>query len=85
MSLVVDEMLVPALGLSPPNRAFPILTHVRGFVNHLAYGAAVALTAETIYRLTGTTPGTRRADVRELAGGSQPSDGGSDNPFRLRP
>ncbi len=60
MSLVVDEALVPALGLSPPNRAFPAVTHVRGFVNHLAYGAAAALTAETVYRLTGTTPGPRR-------------------------
>ena len=46
MSLVVDETLVPALGLSPPNRAFPAVTHLRGFLNHLAYGAAVALTAE---------------------------------------
>ena len=56
MSLVVDEALVPALGLSPPNRAFPAVTHVRGFLNHLAYGAAAALTAEAVYRLTGTTP-----------------------------
>ena len=54
MSLVVDEALVPALGLSPPNRAFPAATHVRGLLNHLAYGAAVALTAEAAYRLTGS-------------------------------
>ena len=60
MSLVVDETLVPALGLSPPNRAFPAVTYVRGFLNHLAYGAVVALTAEAAYRLTGTTPGPRR-------------------------
>ena len=59
MSLVMDEMLVPALGLSPPNRAFPAATHLRGFLNHLAYGAAAALTAELVYRLTGTTPGLR--------------------------
>ena len=64
MSLIMDEMLVPALGFSPPNRAFPAVTHLRGFLNHLAYGAAVALTAETIYRLTGTTPGPRRDDTR---------------------
>jgi hypothetical protein len=48
------------LGLSPPNRAFPAVTHLRGFLNHLAYGAVVALTAEAAYRLTGTTPGPRR-------------------------
>ena len=64
MSLVMDEVLVPALGLSPPNRAFPAVTHVRGFLNHLAYGAVVALTAETVYRLTGTTPGPRSGGTR---------------------
>ena len=46
--------------MSPSNRAFPAITHFRGFLNHLAYGAAAALTAETVYRLTGTTPGPRR-------------------------
>ena len=61
MSLVVDEALTPALGFSAPDRAFPAITHVRGFLAHLAYGAAAALTAETIYRLTGTTPGPGRA------------------------
>ena len=64
MSLIVDEMLVPALGFSPPNRAFPAITHVRGFLNHLAYGAAAALTTEAAYRLTGTTPGSRRGGTR---------------------
>ena len=69
MSLVVDETLVPALGLSPPNRAFPAVTHLRGFLNHLAYGAAVALTAEAAYRLTGTTPDhAGAAPVQEPAG-----------------
>ncbi len=60
MSLVVDEAAVPALGIGPPNRAFPAITHVRGFLNHLAYGAAAALTAEAAYRLTGTTPPSPR-------------------------
>ena len=59
MSLVMDVALVPALGLSPPNRAFPAVTHVRGFLNHLAYGAATALTAEAVYRLTETMPALR--------------------------
>lgn len=56
MSLILDEGVVPALGLSAPNRAYPLLTHVRGFVAHLVFGAAAALAAETIYRLTGTPP-----------------------------
>ena len=61
MSLVMDEVLVPLLGCSPPNRAFPVATHIRGFLNHLVYGAAAALTAETIYRLTETTPKPHQA------------------------
>ena len=61
MSVIMDELLVPACGFCAPNQAFPIMTHVRGFLNHLVFGAAVALTAETLYRLTATTPGYRRA------------------------
>ena len=60
MSLLVDEALTPALGFSAPNRAFPAITHVRGFLVHLVYGAAAALTAETIYRLTRTVPRSGR-------------------------
>lgn len=56
LSLVLDEALVPALGFSAPNREFPAATHLRGFVNHLVYGAAVALAAEALYRATGTAP-----------------------------
>src|SRR5918993_1923991 len=56
LSLVVDEGLAPALGLTAPNRAYPAATHVRGFLAHLAWGAAAALAAEAIYRLTGTAP-----------------------------
>ena len=52
----MDELVVPTLGFCPPNRAFPAATHIRGFLNHLAYGAVVTLTAEAVYRLTGTTP-----------------------------
>jgi uncharacterized membrane protein YagU involved in acid resistance len=57
LSLVVDEGLTPALGFSAPNRAYPVATHVRGFLAHLVWGAAAALAAEAIYRLTGTAPG----------------------------
>jgi uncharacterized membrane protein YagU involved in acid resistance len=56
LSLIVDEGLTPALGFSPPNRDYPALTHVRGFLNHLAYGAAVAVAAEALYRLADAGP-----------------------------
>jgi hypothetical protein len=46
--IVVDEGLTPALGLSAPDRAYPLSTHLRGFLGHLAYGAAVAATAEVL-------------------------------------
>ena len=46
----------PALGLSAPNRDYPVATHVRGFLAHLVWGAAAALAAEAIYHLTGTAP-----------------------------
>jgi hypothetical protein len=51
MSLVMDETLVPALGLSPPNRAFPAVTHSRASEPPGLRGGA-ALTAEAVYRLT---------------------------------
>ena len=60
LSLIVDEGLAPALGLSAPNRDCPPGTHVRGFVAHLVWGAAAALATETLYRLTGTAPGPVR-------------------------
>jgi uncharacterized membrane protein YagU involved in acid resistance len=56
LSLVVDEGLTPALGLSAPNRDYPAATHVRGFLAHLVWGGAAALAAEAAYRLTGTAP-----------------------------
>lgn len=46
MSIVADELMTPALGFSAPNRAYPLVTHVRGFVAHLAFGLAVAATIE---------------------------------------
>ncbi len=46
--IVVDEGLTPALGLSAPDSAYPVSTHLRGFLGHLAYGAAAAATAEIL-------------------------------------
>ncbi len=48
MSLIVDETLTPVLGFSAPNRAYPLVTHVRGVVAHLAFGLGVAMSAEAI-------------------------------------
>lgn len=46
MSLMLDEALVPQLGLSAPNRAYPVATHLRGVAAHLVYGAALAIAVE---------------------------------------
>jgi hypothetical protein len=47
---VVDELLVPALRLSPGPRAFSWKVHARGAVSHLAYGIAAEATARTLAR-----------------------------------
>ena len=46
--VIVDEGLTPALGLSAPDRAYPVSTHLRGFLGHLVYGATAAATAEIL-------------------------------------
>jgi len=46
MWLLVDEGLTPFLGFSAPNSAYPLATHVRGFVAHLAWGLGTAVVAE---------------------------------------
>lgn len=43
-----DEGLVPALGFSAPNRAYPLSTHLRGLVGHLAYGLTIMSVVEAI-------------------------------------
>ncbi len=60
LSLIVDEGLTPALEFSAPNRDYPALTHIRGFLNYLAYGAAVAVSAEALYWLTDAGPDPKR-------------------------
>lgn len=37
--LMMDELMVPALGLTPGPTAFPWQTHARGLAGHLAFGA----------------------------------------------
>lgn len=48
-SLVVDEGLTPLLGLAPSPTRFPWQTHVRGFIGHLVYGAAVEATIRLLH------------------------------------
>ena len=43
-----DEGLVPALGFSAPNREYPLSTHMRGFLGHLAYGLTIMAVVEAI-------------------------------------
>ena len=41
VSLVADEMAMSALGFTPPAAQVPASTHLRGFVSHLVFGAAL--------------------------------------------
>ena len=54
MWLLADEGMTPALGFSAPNRAYPLSTHVRALLAHLAFGAVVAAVTETAWRLVAT-------------------------------
>jgi len=56
MSLILDEGLVPALGLSAPSHHYLPHTRVRGVIAHLAYGVAVGLAAEGLGRLVKRPP-----------------------------
>jgi hypothetical protein len=56
MSLIVDEGLTPALGLSAPNGAYPLATHLGGVAAHLVFGLAVAALTETAWTLLGRRP-----------------------------
>jgi hypothetical protein len=56
MSLIADEMMTPAMGFSAPNRAYPLATHVRGFLGHLVFGLGVAATTELGWRLLRRRP-----------------------------
>jgi hypothetical protein len=56
MSLIADELVTPALGFSAPNRAYPLVTHLRGYVAHLVFGLAVAGVTETTWCLRRRRP-----------------------------
>lgn len=52
-SLLLDEVITPAIGASAPNRDYPPSTHLRGLAAHLAFGLAVAATTELAWRAAG--------------------------------
>lgn len=56
MSLLADELMTPAFGFSAPNLDYPLVTHLRGFVAHLAFGLAVAATVEAGWALLRQRP-----------------------------
>ena len=49
--LVLDEVVVPALGLAPGPRALPWQTHARGLAGHLSFGAVTDATLKVLDRL----------------------------------
>lgn len=59
MSVMADELMTPMLGFSAPNRAYPLLTHLRGVAAHLVFGATVGVVSEVTWAL-----------ARRICGGS---------------
>ncbi len=56
MSLIADETMTPLAGFSAPNRAYLLVTHLRGFAAHQVFGLAVAATCEALWALRGRQP-----------------------------
>lgn len=46
MSVLVDELGNPLLGLTPPPQKYPLVSHLRGVAGHLVYGLSVAAFVE---------------------------------------
>lgn len=69
MSLIADEMMTPALEFSAPNCAYPLSTHLRGFIAHLVFGLGVAAVTEAGWRVLRQHPcSPRRAAGLMTAG-----------------
>jgi hypothetical protein len=66
VSLIADEAAVPAFGLSPPASEVPAAAHVRGFVSHLVFGAALEGTRRLL------RAGSRQWNRGGSAGGDLP-------------
>lgn len=50
LSLLVDEGLIPLLGLAPAPGAFPWQTHARGIIAHLIFGRVTDATLDLLER-----------------------------------
>lgn len=46
-----DEILMPAMGLTPPSQEFPWQNHARAAANHLAYGATLGVTQNVLRKV----------------------------------
>lgn len=66
LSLIIDEMVNPALNITPEASAYPMSSHLRGLVAHLIFGAAVAAASEVLHL---ATTGNRNWSSREAARG----------------
>ena len=53
VSLVADEIAVPALGFSPPPQEVAAVNHLRGFVSHLLFGFALEATRRSVVAVLG--------------------------------
>lgn len=71
MSLVADELMTPAFGFSAPNLEYPLVTHVRGFAAHLAFGLAVAAVTEGAWWLRRRRPRSEAITPRRRRGGAR--------------
>lgn len=56
MSVVADELMTPACGLSAPDLGYPLVTHARGVAAHLVFGFAVPAVVEIGWVLTRPRP-----------------------------
>lgn len=71
MSLVADELMTPAFGFSAPNLDYPLVTHLRGFAAHLAFGLAVGVVTEGAWWLRRRRPRSGAVTSRRRRGGSR--------------
>jgi uncharacterized membrane protein YagU involved in acid resistance len=53
VSLVADEMAMPALGFTPPAPEVAASAHLRGFVSHLVFGLALEATRRLLFSSLG--------------------------------
>lgn len=56
MYALVDEIANPLLGFTPPPKAYPLVTHLRGLAGHLVYGLGLAAVIEGGWRVLGGRP-----------------------------